>query len=726
MASIIPKIKIGLAASKREKHNLSFDCSTTSNIGSIQPTMCREMVPKATYKVKTSNLVRLASMPCPTFGRISYRHYHKFVPMSDIWQPFDCMMAGQHYQGYDTNPWVPTIVPNFKFTKLVPRILRYCDVSIAYADQVNRPFTVTNTTTSWNGTVYETVGAAQEADKAIFTEIWSAIHPNSANYFENLTIKLYGDSSVPVGSLEPESPGVIRAGGWYAVKSGNLGNSLEWHINADDTPITATGADWVTNVTIGNVKYAFLFRFKAPVKRLRTIFLGLGYSFSPYDENEYSLLKLLAYYKAWFDTFAPKRERAFNDTTCYEIIKKASNRNDWDTDSTDRLDLVLDLINDLMFECYYYLPMDYYSMSVIRPANGNQDTSLTLNTGYSQSNNTLGGVSPGSNSEITLSPQVSTMDGSLAVKADGTSTFNNPMAVKLAMKMLTWAHKNTIIGRRVRDYLRVHHGITEGTEVDNGDVIHIGQSRTNIQISDIMSTAESKDGYLGEYGGRGIGYNDNETISYTAKEYGYWITLSVVVPESGYYQGYLKENRHLRRFNFFMPEFDAAGYQVLERGEIMNDYNMDCEDWKPKAGYNRQQAFGFVPRYSEYKVGRNIVNGDLSLPSLYDSMSPYTLDRRLSTGKLEASAQPEGYNIEVAKFLKPNFVPSVVFDDFRRIDPSDNLGQYNRMFNYVSNDLDHFIIHTIFDVEAYMPMKSLSESFETINSGEETTEMIHA
>ena len=45
MASIIPKIKVGLEGRKKSKLNLSFDCSTTMNIGNIQPTMCRETKP---------------------------------------------------------------------------------------------------------------------------------------------------------------------------------------------------------------------------------------------------------------------------------------------------------------------------------------------------------------------------------------------------------------------------------------------------------------------------------------------------------------------------------------------------------------------------------------------------------------------------------------------------------------------------------------------------------
>ena len=80
--SIIPKIKVGMPK-KREKMNLSFDNSTTANIGTIQPTMCREMVPNESFHVKVASICRLSPLAVPTFGRMSMRHYHTFIPYKE-------------------------------------------------------------------------------------------------------------------------------------------------------------------------------------------------------------------------------------------------------------------------------------------------------------------------------------------------------------------------------------------------------------------------------------------------------------------------------------------------------------------------------------------------------------------------------------------------------------------------------------------------------------------
>lgn len=730
MASLIPKIKIGLAQNRKEKHNLSFDCSTTANIGNIQPTMCREMAPNSKYKVKVSSLCRLASMPLPTFGRISLRHYHTFIPYVDIWQPFDAFMSGQHYKGYDNASFVPTSCPWFGMSSIVPFMLAYSDISIAPVDDLDHPYTISNTNTAWDGTVYDNVTDAAIHDIERFNTIWLSIR-NNFTAFDGITgLKMFPFGA---GSLKADDYGIVNLGDWCAPltydnqidftydEDGNLTSTSSWFVPGN-TPITSEGADLITKVG----DYAILCKFKAPLKRLRQIFIGLGYQFSPYNNENLNPFKLLAYYKGWFSLFRPNREMTFADTHCYEIIKKISDKNGAGITSIVTPALWTYFIEDLMLHCYYYLPQDYFSMSVLRPGMSNQDTDFLMSSGANDMVSASGVQSLGTDSVKVPAQAANTVNKPGAAAAPVVSQngyFVNPLTMKLAMRMLTWANKNTVLGRSIREYLKVHFGVTDTNAIDDDAVYRIGSSRTNINISDVMSTAESQQGYLGEYGGKGIGYSDSETFDFTADKFGVWITYTVVVPESGYYQGYMKENKHLNRYQFFNPEYDALGYQILERGEVMDDYYADGANWQPRTNFKRAEAFGFVPRYSEYKVGRNIVNGDLSIPGLYNSMGGYTLDRRLPPFYLAYGDGVGGANVGITRIKRfistPSFVPSVIYDNFRRIDPTDHLGQYNRMFNVVTNDLDHFIIHNIFDVTAYMPMKSLSNSFDTIDKDDD-------
>lgn len=770
MASIIPKIRIGLAQNKKSKHNLSFDCSTTANIGSVQPTMCREMIPGEKFKVKQSSLVRLYPMPVPTFGRMSLRNYHCFVPYVDLWQPFDAFMSAQHYYSNGVS-YVPTAVPTFYPEDVAFRyIMSYSDISIAPANQMDRPYTITTNNVSWDGTVYpfgegtddgegnektyeDAIRDAQAADLALIQAAWTKLrnphilgrNTNSLSFFSTI------DSNVP-GDLTQEGKGVLNLGDYSGLLSGgDLTLKIAYpgvsspnvYANSGGTAILPEGADLITRHTTQDADYFIYFKFKAPLKRFRTIFIGLGYGFQPYkpvsgnssyNQTKQNLFKLLAYFKCWYTLFRPNRGIAFVDTEVYKFIKYISENANSATHFEASSTQLQAMMQEIFKSCYYYLPMDYFSMAVVKPqAQMTSETSSLNSNAFSYaSGDNNSHIDPGdlgkvdvygiSNKGSSTPPTVNILNVAGA---------QNPMVQKMAQRLLTWANKNTVIGRSVRDYLRVHFGITDTNYIDQDGIYRIGSSRININISDVMSQAETSEGALGEYAGRGIGYGDSEVFDFEADKFGVWITLTVIVPESGYYQGYLRENRQQTRFDFFNPEFDALGYQTIERGEVMNDWNCDNgsqsgSTWNPSADFAPTVAFGFVPRYSHLKVGRNIVNGDLSLVGMYQSMAPYTLDRRFSAGVIKNTAMSVA-GTPIRELQRPSYLPTIVYDDFRKIDPSDHLGQYNRVFNYQLNDLDHFIIHNIFDVTAFAPMKSLSESFDTITSDDDgSTEITHS
>lgn len=727
MSSIIPKIKIGKPKG-RDKLDLSFDCSTTANIGHIQPIMCREMVPNETFKVKVNSLIRLASMPLPTFGRMSMRIHHCYVPYHDLWEPFDCMLSGQHYSPSSNPAFVPTAVPHFTMDSITKHlIMNYSDITICKSDNgtIGEPLTITMTKTS-NITkqTFDTIAAAQHSDVDEINKAWNAVKSSSVYKFGTSG---FAPFSLGAGSTADDDYGVLNLGNFVASVSNNQtvklsgdGQNVLYHL--DGVALDPRGADLIT-LCGSNPAYYLLFKFKPILKRFRTVMIGCGYQFSPYNRVELSPLKLMAYYRAWFEIFRPKRELSFTDTSLYKLIMLMRGLNGSGLDNKSEWHVFL---YSLIKECFYYLPMDYFSMATTSPQMQPTEKNFSLKT-------EIGGVASNGH-EYDQKSEVLVYTGQAASTQRTPDVMivnhddDNPLVMKMAMRLLTFANKNTVIGRSIRDWLKVHYGVT--SDYDSDGLYRIGSSRVNINVSDVMSTAESQDGFLGEYAGRGIGYGDSEKFDYTAKEFGCWLSLMVIVPESGYYQGYLAENRHLNRYQFFMPEFDALGHQVIERGEIMDDYNCDSPLWKPwdetdtTKGYKRKSAFGFVPRYSEYKVGRNIVNGDFSLVGLMNSMAPYTLDRRISAAHIyQAKATSDGTLSELT-IDRPSFVPSVIYDNFRRIDPSDHLGQYNRIFNYTNNDIDHFLIHNVIEVTAIAPMKSLRSSFDTVQQGDDTIDVV--
>lgn len=752
---------------QRDKHNLSFDCSTTANIGTIQPTMCREMVPNETFKVKVSSMVRLAPMPLPTFGRMSLRHYHCFVPYSDIYEPFDCLLSGQPYTTSNNLSYVPTGVPTFTLQGLIPFIMAYSDISITEED-LDTPFGVSS-----DAVTNEQINAELSSksahiiaalNSATFGHPMGTIQNNTDQSMLNEVVKGANGNSTDItyaafpygrGSANEDDYGIALLGnGVVASITGNENVTLQLETTlasggrcytGGPEAITPEGADLITLVTytLNGETYRkhLLFKFKPVLKRLRQVLIGLGYGFTPYSTVPMNFFKLIAYYKAWFELFRPKRELSWQSTKCYRFLMICNQLNGVDVSSTAIVDdrvpgskqqririHFINFLKDFVKECYYYLPMDYFSMSVLRPQNNNSESQYHLDTVLG---NMTSSDSKPQGGSVFVNYGINRPSQSSVTSLNIDSGASNPLVLKMAFRLLTFANKNTVIGRSIRQYLQAHFGVSGDIEHDSSEVVRIGSQKTAIQISDVMSNSSTQVGdtvtQLGDYGGRGIGYNEGETFDYTAKKFGCWLTLTVVVPESGYYQGYLLENCHFNRFQWFTPEFDALGYQVLERGEIMNSYNCDSNNasssaWNPSLDYKPNKAFGFVPRYSEYKVGRNIVNGDFSIPGRLD-MAAYTLDRRISEGMFNQKIM----NGRVGRtIVKPTFVPSTVYDNFRRIDSSDHLGQYNRIFYNTSNQEDHFYIHSVFDVKAIAPFKSLSNSFDAEQQGESSMNVTHS
>lgn len=93
----LPKINLGVTT-KRNFFDLKHDVSTTCDFGFVQPTIVQSLIPNSKIDVKSSSFLRLAPMPCPTFGRVKVQTDNVFVPTKDVQLNIDHMLAGTQYQ----------------------------------------------------------------------------------------------------------------------------------------------------------------------------------------------------------------------------------------------------------------------------------------------------------------------------------------------------------------------------------------------------------------------------------------------------------------------------------------------------------------------------------------------------------------------------------------------------------------------------------------------------
>lgn len=110
--------KIGIGVNTRLNfHDFKHDVNSTLGFGFCEPTLIHSMHAKSKIDLKTSSVVRLAPLPCPTFGRLKARQDTVFVPMTDVFEAWNEFITGT---GYSTanGSGVPTTLDYITYNQL--------------------------------------------------------------------------------------------------------------------------------------------------------------------------------------------------------------------------------------------------------------------------------------------------------------------------------------------------------------------------------------------------------------------------------------------------------------------------------------------------------------------------------------------------------------------------------------------------------------------------------
>ena len=196
--------------------------------------------------------------------------------------------------------------------------------------------------------------------------------------------------------------------------------------------------------------------------------------------------------------------------------------------------------------------------------------------------------------------------------------------------LASYVAKDSVIGRKMSDWVRTKFGADVANSLYK-DVFNVSQSVLPIAVDDIFSVADtavtdSHDGeVLAAYGGKGVAF-DKSKVSFTAPYYGFFICLSAIVPDSRYFQGCDTSLYGIDKYTLPTTDWDALGFEVTPLGAIFGDNNL-CSDELIKKYGRTSKGFGYMPRFSGYKVKKDIINGDMSRRATMDDLSPYYLDR---------------------------------------------------------------------------------------------------
>lgn len=129
----------------------------------------------------------------------------------------------------------------------------------------------------------------------------------------------------------------------------------------------------------------------------------------------------------------------------------------------------------------------------------------------------------------------------------------------------------------------------------------VTRNKFKVQVSEVLSTAETTGNPIGALKGHGIAVNGSEGESYYCREHGILITLTSITPTTAYYEGIHRNFSRKTWLDYFIPHFENIGEQAILNQELNYKQGM--------TPLNAAGTFGYIPRYSEYKYENDKVTG---------------------------------------------------------------------------------------------------------------------
>lgn len=680
-------VLLGTSANKNYTHNMSFDNNTTMDFGFLQPLLSQYMLPKSTIKVDSKQLVRLAPMPTPSFARMYLQNYARFVKMTDVVPYYESLLSGISFTTSSGTTVKPVRMPVTTNSFLLWFLLTMsrCTVYERYVLNPNKP----PLEYGWRPIKFV-----------------NTVH---VDWVRKLLLNRFSfDASLTV-------------------------NRLPVLVDTDDFVISPMQADYILQADYADDgtdgQYMLCFEFSSDVKHIRKQLIGLGYSLNGEDNKPVSIAPLLAYYKAYYDYFGLTREKQFEQTTCFRVIGLI-----WDYyTSFYQLDDTVTSVNLSVFmsflsefaSLYYTDASSYIAAHRSLPLNNakipNIDTGRYSLSEY-MSNSSFSKDYINENSYGV--PDIST--------TPGRSTW---LSIDLLRRLSRFVSKDSVIGKRLSDWVKVHYGSDVSFTLFE-DSFNISEWRTAIDIDDVFSTSETADvgnknkgDYLGAYAGKGIGFGKGG-FTFKAPTHGFVFVMSCIVPITNIFQGNDPTLYAIDNDTIPHPEFDALGYEFTPKGVFLSDnFLLGSTD---DLGLTKK-GFGWVPRYTGFKVKKNIVNGDMCCGYYKRDLLPYFNDRLILSHSASLTPITDEKGVETGNYkfsIANNNVPSAS-TSWQQICKYGFLTNYNRLFYNSKADLvddfyfksrpleyglnDNFITQTVFDVRVTNWLKPVQNSYDTVD-----------
>lgn len=371
----------------------------------------------------------------------------------------------------------------------------------------------------------------------------------------------------------------------------------------------------------GNYIYQYR-KLSVQGRRIYNILMSLGYNFTfdPVDNAnaKYSLLPLIAFCKVYLDWYVPSKfwtsDTAIIDLRMFVNIdfdNLASVNDIFNSNGSIQDSALSDLF---LTDFSVFFTQDYFSNCLNSPF-GNNDTQQSWLD-----------VEPPFESMVEGQNVVSSDHnyGALITQATSDTDLITAFDLKTVGQLQKIINKGMVIDQKVQDYLRVTFGIEPSTDALRISK-YIGHFADTIKVGDVMSNADTmtatgdSGALLGQFAGRGLGYQQGHFEFSAGANYGLVLVLQDIVPTPFYYQGLPNFVTAIDRLDFFTPEFDSLCSAPVPMCRLFND--------QPLRHYGT--VFGYLPQYSEFKVGHDVLSGNFRLNSVNADLTAWYQARRL-------------------------------------------------------------------------------------------------
>lgn len=620
-----------------DKNKFSEDTKTltTSTFFRLKPIYVKEVVPGENVNMNISSLTRLGSLQKPMYGDVKLQLRSFFVPMRLVFPSWNDFIVNT-----DGNNSPYTHVPTFSHTELMKAIL------------------------------------------------------GQATFDESTRIDVT-EKQLPNGFVFAEK--MQWSGGIHYDFSG-------YYLNRDSSSGTTLDGEGILG-----------FVFTPMGRRFYDILLGLGYNFnfgispmyaSSYVQDAnildeiYSAMPLLCYAKLFCDWFTNSQYGSTINTLQATL----------NTIHTRGYMLASDFVTLANLITYVTYDRDLFVSAFDQP-NSPNDSHGTLDdisfVDLSVTGDMLQTFDTSSRSEVSQPQLDSGNSGTPMIHQEGiagtTSNIITQYALNALRSLTNYVRRNQIAGVRALDRYYARYGVQLSSE----KLLRSQQLASwdiPFDVAEVMSTADTLSGAqglnLGDYAGKGIGGANGLNLQYNSDgEFGFLIITADILPFVRYYQGLQPHCSHIYVSEFWQPEFDGLGVDVVPQKQLYNDcqhaystgINPDDNPQDHVDNFYPDGQFGFLPRYYDKKSQPYaILSGSFHLASRNTGLDAWHLLRKINTEYMESTSWQHS----------ENFTNATADGE-----------QYNRIFQDTDADLDGFISVFNFNVTSYKPIMRMFDNW---------------